>query len=626
MAVSTGKVGDDFFDHAELRATLDDEIARLPEKYRRVVVFCYLDGLTHDQAAERLRCPVGTVRSRLSTAREKLQARLLRKGIRVGASVSAGAFATILSVETAKASVPSLLAQSTLSAGMAVMTTGAGTAMAGMVSASAVSLADGVTTTMMITKIKILGALAMVSALTVGVGGTAAMQLSGRGAGTANGAAVGGDDPVEEQIAKLKKEAEVRAKESEQSKLVMLQALNTLQTTVNRLEKENKRLKDHLDQFLENLPDTNIALANRASKDLSEKSVALEAAKVKLTRAKERIKNPNDPTLNRVKQDVEELAKSVEEAEKNVAQARQNAGIPVDQATSNTRGSGFSGMGAAGEGKASAGGSEPFAVGSGTGTTSAKQEQIQVGVGATSFGGISGTTSGGQGMMGAMAGGRGGMQGMAGGMGMMSGGSSSRGVRNTNSQGIEMVTAGDYILIVKRDADEIIASNPETGQTATYTIPKGTEMTPVASSRYVTMEPTGGKFTQLATFVPSTGKWYPIALDSPAQGPLSQTGGTHLICYVVGNRVYAFSALTQTWDVAKLPEGANPNVVSGGSRVTFEQDDRLYVFLAKTGKWTNYENGILIDHKNHLYIFNTKTGKWTNIGAGDVNPPNLNRR
>ena len=40
---------------------LHEEVSRLPERLRRPIVFCYLEGLTHERAAERLGCPVGTV-------------------------------------------------------------------------------------------------------------------------------------------------------------------------------------------------------------------------------------------------------------------------------------------------------------------------------------------------------------------------------------------------------------------------------------------------------------------------------------------------------------------------------------------------------------------------------------
>ena len=48
---------------------IHQQLGRLPARYRLPIVLCYLEGLTHDQAARRLRCPVGTVRSRLSRAR-----------------------------------------------------------------------------------------------------------------------------------------------------------------------------------------------------------------------------------------------------------------------------------------------------------------------------------------------------------------------------------------------------------------------------------------------------------------------------------------------------------------------------------------------------------------------------
>ncbi len=66
--------------HHELRSILDDEINQLPAKYRAPIVLCYLEGLTHDEAASRLGCPVGTVRSRMAWARERLRIRLDRRG------------------------------------------------------------------------------------------------------------------------------------------------------------------------------------------------------------------------------------------------------------------------------------------------------------------------------------------------------------------------------------------------------------------------------------------------------------------------------------------------------------------------------------------------------------------
>jgi RNA polymerase sigma-70 factor (ECF subfamily) len=56
--------------HATLQ--LRRAILRLPVHYREVVVLCELNGLSYEEAAAVAGCPVGTVRSRLSRARQML--------------------------------------------------------------------------------------------------------------------------------------------------------------------------------------------------------------------------------------------------------------------------------------------------------------------------------------------------------------------------------------------------------------------------------------------------------------------------------------------------------------------------------------------------------------------------
>lgn len=68
-------------DGAELRAVLDEEMVKLPEKYRTALVMCYLEGLTNDDAAERLGWPTGSMSYRLARGRELLRRRLARRGL-----------------------------------------------------------------------------------------------------------------------------------------------------------------------------------------------------------------------------------------------------------------------------------------------------------------------------------------------------------------------------------------------------------------------------------------------------------------------------------------------------------------------------------------------------------------
>ena len=63
----------------EFRPVLHAEVHRLPAKYRTPVVHCHLEGKTIEEAARLLQIPIGTVKGRLSRARDLLRARLIRR-------------------------------------------------------------------------------------------------------------------------------------------------------------------------------------------------------------------------------------------------------------------------------------------------------------------------------------------------------------------------------------------------------------------------------------------------------------------------------------------------------------------------------------------------------------------
>jgi RNA polymerase sigma factor (sigma-70 family) len=75
-------------DREELTCVVHQEIDRLPEPYRLVVVLCELRGESYEAAAVMLGVPVGTVRSRLSRARERLRVQFTRRGVVVPAGLA----------------------------------------------------------------------------------------------------------------------------------------------------------------------------------------------------------------------------------------------------------------------------------------------------------------------------------------------------------------------------------------------------------------------------------------------------------------------------------------------------------------------------------------------------------
>ncbi len=142
-----------------LTGRLDQELRRLPEKYRDPLVLCELEGRTHKEAASQLGLPVGTVSSRLSRAKAMLSKRLSPPG----AALSASALATLLAQESASAGMPAGLIESTLQAATRLA---AGSALtAGIVSAEVTALTGEVLKVMLLSKLKTITA-----ALLMGVG------------------------------------------------------------------------------------------------------------------------------------------------------------------------------------------------------------------------------------------------------------------------------------------------------------------------------------------------------------------------------------------------------------------------------------------------------------------------
>jgi RNA polymerase sigma factor (sigma-70 family) len=141
--VDTASVSAAPSDWHDLRPILDAELCRLSHRHREVLVLCFLEGATAEEASRRLGCPVGTVKSRLARGRESLRARLVQRGVApagvafsgaeaLSAPVSEALLRATLSTIAAPAVAPGLLAITQgATSSMLVKSTIAGSALLG---------------------------------------------------------------------------------------------------------------------------------------------------------------------------------------------------------------------------------------------------------------------------------------------------------------------------------------------------------------------------------------------------------------------------------------------------------------------------------------------------------------
>src|SRR5262249_25042580 len=155
-ALAQQKPSDDQISWGDLRLVLDEELARLPEKYRTPLLLCCLGGRTRDEAAEQLGWTLGTLKMRLGRGRQLLRNRLARRGL----TVSATLLAMLLAQHATASSLPAEMATTSVKASLLFV---AGKTAAPL-SAQAVSLA-GIGLSAGASKAKLLGVTAVLLSL-----------------------------------------------------------------------------------------------------------------------------------------------------------------------------------------------------------------------------------------------------------------------------------------------------------------------------------------------------------------------------------------------------------------------------------------------------------------------------
>ncbi len=152
----------------DLREVLHQEIDRLPECFRMPIVLCDLEGSTYEKAAQELRCPVGTVKSRLARGRERLRVRLSRRGL----DPLAGLLEAAITSNPRHTTLPAPLVESTIQAAMSLMTSKLGTV--GSILATVKILTEEVSRAMLMHKMRLLG----ITLVTVGAVASGAVLLA----------------------------------------------------------------------------------------------------------------------------------------------------------------------------------------------------------------------------------------------------------------------------------------------------------------------------------------------------------------------------------------------------------------------------------------------------------------
>ncbi len=148
----------------DLQPLLDQELSRLPDKYRVPIVLCDLQGKTRKEAARQLGWPEGSLSSRLARGRVLLAKRLARQGL----GVSGGALAMVLTERAASAVVPASVVVSTVQA--ATLVAAGSAAAVGLIPAQVIALTEGVLKTMLVSNLKIVSAVVLAGVVGLGLG------------------------------------------------------------------------------------------------------------------------------------------------------------------------------------------------------------------------------------------------------------------------------------------------------------------------------------------------------------------------------------------------------------------------------------------------------------------------
>jgi RNA polymerase sigma factor (sigma-70 family) len=539
-------------DDDDLGPALHEEVDRLPDRYRRPLVLCYLEGLTHEQAARQLDWHVGTVRSRLARGRERLKGRLVRRGLAPGLTLG-------LAADSARAEVSNVLLETTVRAATR-FATGHATA-AGLVSAPAVALSEGVLRTMVLSKLKLLAA-----------GLVAAGLLA---TGTAAVARRDGDDPKSPSTkAPEAAPKEDGAKPTPPEYQAHLDQLSRDESNLVKLQMERDRASAEIEKQREDIKvaEANMETLRQQIRTTQQKiremklyltGKDLDPAEIRATQQKFReLKTPADRPGGNKAPEAEarrDTSKSVEqqlreardlisalEEQLRMTKLRQPDGrrdessrfpAPADRPDANKAGP-----------RAAA--DRPDAD-----KNNPRADRDRPNAAADRAG--TGDTKG-------------------------------QGGARREPRYYQQLQPTLYFA-ASATGDKAAVYNIETRKAKSVRLAEPKEarlqVVPIIAPNMVSLRLNGPKIARLAVFTFPDFEWHAHDLAEPFEGEVSPMAGMRVVAYIVGRRVYAFSAATKTWDVLDVPPGAPLTPRVQADSVVLEFDGQLHEFQATSGRW-----------------------------------------
>ncbi|MDG3006782.1 RNA polymerase sigma factor [Paludisphaera mucosa] len=546
-------------ERSELRSILDEELGRLPDRLRGPLILCHLEGLTHDEAAARLRQPVGTIRSRLSRGRNRLRDRLARRGV-------AADDAALGSIVLASPVSPALL-ESTVHSALAFGTSPV--AALALASAGAAALAQGALDAMILTKAK-LAAVTLGTILTLGGATGYALQQGAVGKGESS-------DPKAKESAPPKPD-QIRLRRD---------SIATAQVSIQRLVEERDRLNAEIEEQAQAIALHRSLLdhATGARKPATvPKAEASPPPDIPLN-DKDRLRSAG-PGLDERRLDVQRLepeAKSVQ-LRLELARSEYQAALDVQSGTLET------GLNL-----------EESSNGAGGSIKPRKQE-------ATNPGPVPPVVDAPKTAQAVAAG------------SFVPPAGNSQAKSKSPTKLPPFLVMPDFVIVPSSNGHVLTGYSTKIGVAKTLRIvPEGeadVKVVPIAGHSLAALHITGPAVKRIAAFSSSDGEWHSQDLLEPTE-KATPVIGPGAAAYKIGRRVYAFSATANRWDVLEWPEGDDepspPDEDSVAGVGGFGSAPQKFPAMSP--------ESITCKTKHQLHIFSVKTGRWTSIKLDE--PENL---